>query len=158
MSRLHFVRLPSNSFNVNNVWTSLVFALIVSIINGYIFLFISTYFGMSENQGNMNNLSSTEKFFTLLLLAPSLETVMFQSIPIELSLYFSKKKWIAVLLSSSCFSLVHFYNPVYIVMTFFGGLILSIFYLHCQKLGEFPLGYVILLHSLYNLFGYLFVV
>ncbi|TAE39812.1 MAG: CPBP family intramembrane metalloprotease [Sphingobacteriales bacterium] len=89
------------------------------------------------------------KFFFVCILAPVLETYVFQYFFYELFL-FKKKHWPALIFSSALFGLSHFYNPMYVVNTFFIGLVLGLSYIIAKKRKTNPILLTIIIHGLHN--------
>lgn len=89
------------------------------------------------------------------LLAPIIETTIFQALIIEIVFKFIKRPrlniWIAILASSTAFALNHTYSFWYIFITFIAGVILALAYYlgKYRKEGAFILVFII--HSMYNL-------
>jgi hypothetical protein len=55
------------------------------------------------------------------------------------------------------FSQVHWYNWLYVIMTFFGGLILNSFYVKINNNSpKYSYAFTALFHALFNLYGFLF--
>jgi membrane protease YdiL (CAAX protease family) len=133
------------------------FYLSISIINGYFFNYIHTFYNVNNNQENINSLPHFDKFFILIIFAPILETTFFQYIPIEFSLKYTQKEWIAILISSLCFCSIHIYSFIYVLMAFFGGVILAKYYLYVRNKNKMPILFTIFFHALYNIYGLLFV-
>lgn len=126
--------------------------LVVSILNGYLFIWLHNYLGFKADQSGLESLSHTVKIITVLLVAPLLETWLFQYIPIELTMRYTKRKTLAVAMSAILFACVHCYNVVYIAMALIGGIILALFYLYSKKQNKSPFLATFLLHFCYNLY------
>ncbi len=94
----------------------------------------------------------------IVVLAPIIETVIFQYIPNEilegsnLESYFLK-----IIIPSLLFSLAHIYHPIYMLMTFIAGIMLNKFYIDTKRQTRLFFILTILLHAMYNLYGYLFI-
>lgn len=131
--------------------------LVLSILNGYFFNYVNTILQLDVN----NDLVKQEvsfHFVTVVLIAPVLEALIFQYLPnVLLQNIGVENKVILIVLPSILFSLMHFYNWVYIIMAFNGGIILNSYYVFIKQKTGHPLAYVSLLHSLYNLYGFLFI-
>ncbi|CAI8728219.1 lysostaphin resistance A-like protein [Chryseobacterium sp. IT-36CA2] len=133
----------------------------LALLNGYFFNYINdTFFHLEINQNKNPNISENELNFIAIFAAPFLETFIFQYIP-----YLILNKWIGIknkafciLIMSIIFSSMHYYNWLYIVMTFFGGLILNNLYVYYRK-HSFKYSFIltVLFHSLFNLYGFLFI-
>ena len=94
-------------------------------------------------------------FLIALIAVPIIETLLFQSLVIEIICKFIKRPrnniWIAVLASSSAFALNHTYSISYIIITFLAGFILAFAYYLGRYRKESAIVLVFIIHSLYNL-------
>ncbi|WP_114819288.1 type II CAAX prenyl endopeptidase Rce1 family protein [Chryseobacterium sp. KLBC 52] len=133
----------------------------LALLNGYIFNFINdTYFHFDINQNRHNNISKEELNFIAIFIAPVLETFLFQYIP-----YLVLCKWmriknriLCIIIMSIIFASMHYYNGLYIVMTFFGGIILNNLYIYYNKHAhQYSFILTALFHGLFNLYGFLFI-
>lgn len=133
--------------------------ILFKIINAYVFTYINNSFFKLENR-IFEGLSEKEMFFIAVVLAPITETLIFQ-----LSLYKFlintriKNQSVIIILMSITFSLFHWYHWLYVLAIFVGGLFLNYFYIYVLKNKNELIAVLltILLHSSYNLFGFLFV-
>jgi hypothetical protein len=127
-----------------------------------LFLSLSfSYFLKSTGQTITANFTPFEnkqkEFFAVVILAPLFETFFFQSLLIDLTLYVwricTKKESIlmAILIPSIFFGLSHNYNYLYVLSTFFIGLIFNTFYLTMKLRNQWPYIQTVILHALYNL-------
>ncbi|MCV9932284.1 CPBP family intramembrane metalloprotease [Flavobacterium sp. LS1R47] len=135
--------------------------LIVAILNGYLFNWINdTYFNYSnESENGLKNFSGLGKFVIVVILAPILETLIFQFTPNEILEKLKVRSYfLKITIPSLLFSLAHFYHPIYIVMSFIAGIILNKYYIDTKNETRLFFILTVLLHSAYNLYGYLFVV
>ncbi|MFK7748785.1 MAG: CPBP family glutamic-type intramembrane protease [Kordia sp.] len=97
-------------------------------------------------------MSLTEIFILSVIIGPLIETFLFQYLIIEI-LYFFKKIKIntIIIISSITFSLIHYYNLIYILVTFLSGIIYASYYLYLKvEKQKSPFLYIWFLHSLYN--------
>ena len=80
------------------------------------------------------------RFLYIVILAPLVETILFQAIPVELIGKCIKNEklnfFLSVFLSAFIFSSVHMYSIYYIVYTFFAGFILALAYFLCKYRNE----------------------
>jgi membrane protease YdiL (CAAX protease family) len=135
--------------------------LALAILNGYFFEWINAvYFNYSnQHQNGLDSFSAIGRFFLIIILAPIVETLIFQYIPNEIMENSKVKSYfLKIIIPSFLFSLVHIYHPIYIVMTFIAGVLLNKFYIDTKKQTRLFFSLTILLHAMYNLYGYLFVV
>ncbi|WP_449401472.1 CPBP family intramembrane glutamic endopeptidase [Chryseobacterium wanjuense] len=133
----------------------------LATLNGYFFNYINdTYLHFDVNYNKHQNISKSELNFVAICIAPIVETLIFQYF-----LYLILIKWIniknnmfCIIIMSIFFSSMHYYNWLYVIMTFFGGLILNNLYVYYHKhLPEYSFILTVFFHSLFNLYGYLFI-
>lgn len=98
------------------------------------------------------SMSLTEIFILSVIIAPLLETFLFQYLIIEILSFFKRIKVnIIIIISSLAFSLIHYYNFIYILVTLLSGMIYASYYLYLkEEKQKSPFLYVFALHSLYN--------
>lgn len=133
--------------------------LLIKIINGYLFTYINNRFFKLENRA-FDNLSEGELFFVAVVAAPIIETLIFQYTLYKILNYLKvKNTLILIVLMSIVFSLAHSYHWLYMLATFFSGLILNHLYISTLKnRGEWlAVLLTVGLHLSYNLFGFLLV-
>ncbi len=129
------------------------------LINGYVFTYINSRYFKLEN-AIFEELSEKEMLLLAVVLAPIIETLIFQ-----LFLYRIINKTrinntlIIIILMSFVFSQAHWYHWLYVVASFINGLFLNYFYIYTYKKKNELIAVLltIVLHSSYNLFGFLFV-
>ena len=132
--------------------------LLIKILNGYFFGYINDRFFKLENRA-FDILSEGELFFAVTVVAPIIETLIFQYGLHRFLRYLKvKNTLILICLMSLVFSLGHNYHWLYMVAIFFNGLILNYLYINTlENRGELvAVLLTALIHSLYNLFGFLF--
>ncbi len=132
----------------------------LAVLNGYFFNYINNAFIHIKNDINLNEFSKVETIIIVIILAPLLETLIFQHI---IYLFLKKLKVkndiLCIFIMSLLFSLMHWYNWLYVVMIFFSGLILNNLYVYYYKNNsKYFFILTFLFHSLFNLYGFLFVV
>jgi hypothetical protein len=133
--------------------------ILFKIINAYVFTYINNSFFKLENR-IFEAFSEKEMFFIVVVLAPIIETLIFQLCLFQFLIKTRiNNQSIIIILMSITFSLFHWYHWLYVLAVFVGGLFLNYFYIYVLK-NKNELTAVlltILLHSTYNLFGFLFV-
>lgn len=151
----------------------LVFILSFYIISIIIFIipsiFIEEFFNYNLIDNNpISEVTNKWAFFILILLiAPIIETLIFQIFLIKgFYIFFilllenrmneDKILWISILLSSISFGFLHFYDTFYIIIMSFLGFFWGIVYFFCKKRGNSPFITITILHFLYNFTVYLF--
>jgi hypothetical protein len=134
-----------------------VIYLTLAIINGYLFNFLANESGLEVDYG-FEKVDPIVKFLAIVVLAPVLETYLINYYPIKiLEKWKVQSKIHLIIIPSILFSLFHYYNLIYVFMAFFGGLIMNSYYIKNRELSNRAIYWLMLLHSMYNLFGYLFV-
>ncbi|MDP3469486.1 MAG: CPBP family intramembrane metalloprotease [Daejeonella sp.] len=132
---------------------------LLKIINGYVFTYINhTYFKLDNLI--FEKLSEKEILFMAVVLSPIIETLIFQLVLFRLLNKIGiHNSLIIIVLMSFAFSQVHWYHWLYVVAAFVSGLFLNYFYVCVYKNKNELIAVLltIVLHSSYNLFGFLFV-
>ncbi|CCZ07488.1 CPBP family intramembrane glutamic endopeptidase [Culturomica massiliensis] len=88
-----------------------------------------------------------------LILAPIVETALFQTLIYQLKKWLHFNNITIVLISSVCFSLVHNFSLLYIISTFFIGSILMYTYILRSEYNNKPYWSMTLAHSTLNAFA-----
>lgn len=110
--------------------------------------------GLSDN--NTNDWGMLEKFFLKVVLAPILETLIFQALIIELLLYYQVRALYSIPIAAAIFAAAHYYNPVYAIVTSFAGLLYAYYYYILQKRNKgMAILWVTLLHAAWNFIAFL---
>lgn len=129
---------------------------LISVLNVVTFNLISNYFKINSG---FNNESQTvlEIFFTVVILAPLIETFLFNYTTQKFIEFFTSHKIKVILFSSIVFSIVHCYSFIYMVYSFFAGLILNLFYHYCKSNFNVTNAFwlTFLLHLAHNLTGFI---
>jgi len=98
-------------------------------------------------------------FIVLVIIAPLLETLFCQFIPLKIASQFANKyKYIfciTIIIISLIFGLLHWKSPLYMIVAFFYGIIWSFCCLIFIRKKQHPILYTALIHGCYNglLFG-----
>ncbi len=96
---------------------------------------------------------SVSMFIIAVVIAPLMETLIFQYGIIKIFTYLNPKtKYIAVFISAVLFALSHWFSWVYILFAFMFGIFLGFLYLTSEKRGFKPYWIIAAVHCLYNLF------
>lgn len=96
---------------------------------------------------------SSDKVIELMVIAPIVETLVYQYIIIRLFMYFAKNRKyypVAILTSAMIFGIGHTYNLAYIFFAFFIGLVLAYMYYFYSKQPAKAFWTVVLVHGLHN--------
>lgn len=116
-------------------------------------------FNIDFGDNSFKNKTLLNIFVLVVIIAPIFETLIFNTLPIKAIHFFIKNKLIVILLSSLAFALIHTYSIAYMIMTYFGAIGLNTFYLIMEERKGFleAVGLTMLLHSIYNFFGFLII-
>lgn len=90
-------------------------------------------------------------YIAVILVAPLIETALFQALPYHLlrkGRFFQKRVWLIIVISGLFFALQHFYSVVYIVFAFIPGILLAAGY-HIRQ-GKHPFFCIFAVHLLIN--------
>ncbi|MBU2525503.1 MAG: CPBP family intramembrane metalloprotease [Bacteroidetes bacterium] len=139
--------------------TKTFFLFVGILIIQIILALIPNFFDVDFGENSMENKSLLHIFFLVVIFAPILETMFFNVLPVELLNSFIKNKYLIILLASIVFALIHTYSVAYLIMTYFGSIGLNAFYLVVKEKKGLLMasGLTILLHSIYNLIGFLLI-
>lgn len=141
----------------NNYYSCFAFFYLVALLNGLFFYWLSIKYNFTSDN-NLSKFGKTTQLFIMFLFAPIIETLLFQTLPVEIvKSFYPKSKFLTIFICGCVFGIMHYYHLIYFFMAFIGGLILGTFYLFTEKKGKSAIIYTSIFHSLYNLFGYLFV-
>lgn len=95
--------------------------------------------------------SLMEIFFLTVIIAPLLETFVFQYLIVEILYKLNINDEIIIWVATLAFSLSHYYNFIYILAILFPGFLFSSFYLYLKKRKyKFPFLAVTVLHAISN--------
>jgi membrane protease YdiL (CAAX protease family) len=97
--------------------------------------------------------SKWEEFFVACVVAPLLETLLFQHFLFKLLQRFKVKYIWMVLISGLVFGFAHSYHLMYVIDAFFGGVILMSCYL--LRIGKHPFLTTCIVHAVFNLMAIL---
>ena len=131
--------------------TSLI-VILLNIIISFIFDKITTIYDLEFKSDSLTFESKKEEFILVVVIAPILETFLFQYLPY---LYLKKYNTIyTIILSSILFGLSHSYSIIYIIYGLtVGMLFISAFFYSIKKYLQ-PFWLVAFCHFIYNLFAF----
>ncbi len=150
------LKLLKHIFSVSYIIKAPVYIFIfIFIFPSLILGAITTFLPEPDMLGSPAVESIVLELLIAVVVAPLIETLLFQSLVIEIICKLIKRPrkniWISVIASSLAFSMNHTYSISYMVITFFAGLILAIAYYLGRYRKEGPIVLVFVIHSLYNL-------
>lgn len=97
-------------------------------IYGYAVYALIEYLGYAQSLESYKFKSFGDALFICVLIAPILETLIAQKIPYLLLRKFTGKLYVIYFLSSILFALGHTYSFIYVLVTFFSGLLYIVLY------------------------------
>jgi membrane protease YdiL (CAAX protease family) len=147
----------------------LLIALIFVLSFNALFLYTLLHvFKVPENElgfEKFKKLSNLELFFLTVVVAPVIETLAFQYLPIQITEWLAKKASIfnvktitilAISISTILFSAAHYEHSFYYALaTIPGGILLAYTYINFRKRNQTGLSTTILFHALCNLSTFL---
>ena len=133
--------------------------LAIAIFTAYFFNWLNcNYFNYpNKTENGLKDIPENIQKIIIVLIGPIIETFLFQFLP----LYFYKsfrKHFLLLIISCTLFSITHIYNPIYFVFSVFLSINFSLFFIKIRKSTNKSFVLTVLLHSLFNLYGMLFVV
>lgn len=137
---------------LRNLHTTLFIFIMVGIklINAIFFGFLSLQVrGKAIDQGIFNFKSWWDAFFVACVIAPLLETALFQHFLFKQLKKFSLNHVWMVVISGLLFGIAHSYHTLYVINAFFGGMILMSCYI--LRIGKQPFLVTSAIHAVYNL-------
>ncbi|MBT1705313.1 CPBP family glutamic-type intramembrane protease [Chryseosolibacter indicus] len=137
-----------------------IILLVLAVLTGYLFNWINdTFFHYSSGNNDLDSFSEPIKFLLIVVIAPLVETLFFQHLPYQvLTKLKIRNKLLLILTLSLIFGLFHLYFWLYAIMAFCGGILMNTLYIFSRHYSKYYFLIVVAYHSLYNLYGYLFVV
>lgn len=127
---------------------------ILNILNSLASSAISFFFTQTGIKNHtLTKLNSGNEFLVAVILAPVIETLIFQYALIE-TIRQKVKPFYACLISASFFALAHIYSPYYVLFAFVSGLLFGYLYLSRKSVLRACL-LVLIAHASYNYIVYL---
>lgn len=118
---------------------------------------IATYIDPTLTDSPYAKYGLVETFILLVVVAPLVETMLYQFAIIEILLKIRTPPWWCIIISALVFGFSHWYNFAYVVVTFVDGLMLAYYYfkLRPQNYTNKVL-WVMLLHASANIVAYVY--
>jgi membrane protease YdiL (CAAX protease family) len=136
----------------------LFICLLASIINGYIFNYLEAIYEPIVDDVFTRADGPMFMLFAACIVAPFVETYLTQVLPFQLFQKLGITNFFVLLfIPALLFGLLHGTNPLMLLNKTIGGLILNYLYLNLKLRSKNAYIYVVVLHSLYNLYGFLLV-
>ncbi len=143
-----------HQFLIQSNYYLLVFAFsILGLLESLLHSFLNDFFQLGTSGPSFE--SKTELFWVVVVVAPLVETFIFQLSIFYLMSLLTKNKMIALLVSALLFGLSHSYSLLYIFSGLMGGLLLGYAYIIFQVRKKYPFWSVSVIHSLNNLYLFL---
>lgn len=121
---------------------------------------ITTFLPEPDMTGSFSTESIVLDFLIVVIVVPLLETLLFQSLIIEIICKIIKRPrknmYFAVIASSLAFAFNHTYSLSYFIITLGAGIILALVYYIGRYRKEGPIILVFILHAMYNLLSSLY--
>lgn len=148
-------RFRNNIFSMSPfrfIITFTIFSFLVTFVTYFFNYALVAVFKITFNNSTspLENATVQKKIIIACIIAPVLETTIFQWLIIEI-MYKKIGTRFAVIISALLFGLSHFYNSLYVINTFFIGLILSTSYVLAKEKKFNPSLITIAVHSLHNI-------
>ena len=150
-------QMPKTTTSDTKKIRGFVFYLFLMVLSAHFFELVSEYFlgEDAEVQYFEKNTSLFKIFFVSVVIAPMLETIVFQWLIYKIFYWLKINQLLYVyLISAALFGLVHTYNMFTVLDAFIAGLIF-IHYFHINyKNSAYSIMHVYLLHASYNFYAF----
>lgn len=152
MLKIHFKK----QYFIKSILVSILFST-CSFLFGFL---VFKYFDIILGKQNDLDYSKIQIFFMLVVIAPIIETLLFQYLIINqvfVSYGGKNKKTVAILISSLFFGIIHYYSFFYFLSMSILGLILAYSFCYFKQNANTSsaIFYVILIHSSSNCYAFL---
>lgn len=112
---------------------------------------IANYINPELTSSKLQFDSLLEEFVVAVVIAPIIETLIFQYAIIETLLNLKVHPWISIIISALLFGVSHWYNPIYVIVLTVVGCILAYYYVALRYQNGFTqISLVVLIHALFN--------
>ena len=136
-------------------WELILLVILLNFLNNYMFFVVSDFFEISLNKGFNDNYTIKEKLVLFIVIAPLIETLLFQYAVIEICKSIKMRLKYCCFLSAFVFALFHLYNVFYFWFTFIGGLLFAFLYAKGENKKK-AIALPLIAHTIYN--GFVFIV
>lgn len=133
----------------SNKWLIICFIVILDLVLGL----LTSLLLNPNNSINTMRISLVEKSIIVIIMAPLIETLLFQKFIISAIEKYVNNAIISIFYSAIIFGLAHNYSLVYAVRAFITGLLYGILFTICKE--KHPAFYTFIAHSSYNLICFL---
>jgi len=144
--KLKIIEIPSHK-NFRYFWIFFCILFISQLVSAA----LANYINPDLTNTKLQFDSLWEEFFVVVVIAPVIETVIFQYAFIETLANLKVKAWICIVTSALLFGALHWHNPVYVMVTTVVGFIIAYYYMALRK--QKGLNGIMLLIAIYALFN-----
>lgn len=130
---------------------NLYFLVIIFVAFDHITGALYSLFFTANNPVDKMGFSIYDKIFLAAVFAPVIETLLFQTLIINIIFKFTKNKILSIIISAVVFALAHNYSTAYVAKAFVAGIQYGLLYIVCKK--HCATFHVLAAHSLYNFSG-----
>ncbi|WJS94594.1 CPBP family intramembrane metalloprotease [Flavobacterium johnsoniae] len=109
-------------------WQLILLVILLNFLNNYIFSVVSDLFDVPLNEGFNDHYTIKEKIVLFIIVAPFIETLLFQYAVIEISKSIKMALKYCCLVSAFAFAAFHLYNFFYFSYAFVTGLLFAYLY------------------------------
>lgn len=143
----------------DNIYVVFISLYVLAILNGYFFNWLSaSLISETTYETGLSGFSEPIKFLLLIIITPFVETYLFQHVPNSVLRKLNvRNNFFLIIIPSVLFGCVHFYFWTYVLMAFVGGVLINVLYVYAKGKSIYYFLIVTTFHSLYNLYGYVFV-
>jgi hypothetical protein len=145
-----------DKFKSNSLVALFGFVILIDNVYSLTISYLITLYDKKLLYTGIDEFSLLEIFFLAVIIAPLIETFIFQFLIIEILSKFKVNTSLILWISTLLFSLSHNYNVVYILAMVFPGLLYASFYLFLKKeTSKSPFFMIFLLHAIANLIAFI---
>lgn len=130
-------------------WQFMLFIILLNFLSSFIFSTLAELFYSSLGEGFNRNYSFNEKIVLFVIIAPILETLIFQYAIIEICKRIKMALKYCCLVSALAFAIFHLYNIFYFLYAFIAGLMFAYLYIKGKNIRNAIL-YSLIGHVIYN--------
>lgn len=136
-------------------WELILLIVVLNFFNNYMFSVVSDFFDIPLSKGFKDHYTFKEKIVLFVIVAPLIETLLFQYLVIEICKTIKMRLRYCCFISAIIFASFHLYNVFYFLYTFAGGLLFAFLYLRGKNQKNAIL-LPLVAHTLYN--GIVFII
>ncbi|WP_264524783.1 CPBP family intramembrane glutamic endopeptidase [Flavobacterium sp. N502536] len=130
-------------------WQLVLVVILLNLLNSYTFNVLAEFFGSNLNKGFNENYTINEKIVLFIIVAPLIETCLFQYKVIEICKSQKMALKYCCLVSALIFASMHLYNVFYFLFAFVAGMLLACLYVTGRSVKNSVL-ITLIAHTIYN--------